>query len=241
MHPLFQKKNRRRPDHGLTGIVAVRRLFGTEDVRRLVTSLRAREDTAAVEVLDAAYWVKGCSSLGRLRLAVLVGVDGAAPKTGGLCLMDLKEAVKAAAPRQVKARMPRDNGERVVTGARHVSPFLGGRMLAAQCLDRSVFLRELLPEDLKLEIDQVTRPEAMMSARYLAGVVGSAHARQMDEPTRQRWAAELTRNRSKTLDAPSWLWSSIVELVATHEAAYLEHCRRHAMTEKSGNTDERKA
>jgi uncharacterized protein (DUF2252 family) len=221
--------------------VAVRRLFGTEDVRRLVTSLRAREDTAAVEVLDAAYWVKGCSSLGRLRLAVLVGVDGAAPKTGGLCLMDLKEAVKAAAPRQVKARMPRDNGERVVTGARYVSPFLGGRMLAAQCLDRSVFLRELLPEDLKLEIDQVTRPEAMMSARYLAGVVGSAHARQMDEPTRQRWAAELTRNRSKTLDAPSWLWSSIVELVATHEAAYLEHCRRYAMTEKSGNTDERKA
>ena len=220
--------------------VAVQRLFGTEDVRRLVTSLRAREDTAAVEVLDAAYWVKGCSSLGRLRLAVLVGVDGAAPKTGGLCLMDLKEAVKAAAPRQAKARMPRDNGERVVTGARHVSPFLGGRMLAAHCLDRAVFLRELLPEDLKLEIDQVTRPEAMMSARYLAGVVGRAHARQMDEPTRQRWAAELARNRSKTLDAPSWLWSSIVELVAIHEAAYLEHCRRYAMTEKSGNpTSER--
>ena len=165
--------------------VAVRRLFGTEDVRRLVTSLRAREDTAEVEVLDAAFWVKGCSSLGRLRLAVLIGVDGETPKTGGLCLMDLKEAVKAAAPRQAKARMPRDNGERVVTGARHVSPFLGGRMLAAHCLDRAVFLRELLPEDLKLEIDQVTRPEAMMSARYLAGVVGRAHARQMDEPTRR--------------------------------------------------------
>ena len=47
-----------------------------------------------------------------------------------------------------------------------------------------------------------------------------------------RWAAEVTRNRSKTLDAPSWLWSSIVELVAIHEAAYLEHCRRYAMTEK---------
>ena len=85
---------------------AVNRLFASEDVRRLVTSLRAREDTAAVEVLDAAYWVKGCSSLGRLRLAVLVGVDGASPKTGGLCLMDLKEAVKAAAPRQAKVRMP---------------------------------------------------------------------------------------------------------------------------------------
>ena len=221
--------------------VAVQRLFKAEDVRWLVTSLRAREATAAVEVLDAAYWVKGCSSLGHLRLAVLVGIDGASPKNGGLCLMDLKEAVKAAAPRQAKARMPRDNGERVVRGARHVSPFLGGRMLAAHCFDRAVFLRELLPEDLKLEIDQVTRPEAMMSARYLAGVVGRAHARQMDEPTRQRWAAELTRNRSKTLDAPSWLWSSIVELVAIHEAAYLEHCRRYAMTEKGGKSDKRKA
>jgi uncharacterized protein (DUF2252 family) len=27
-----------------------------------------------VEVLDAAYWMKGCSSLGRLRFAVLLGV-----------------------------------------------------------------------------------------------------------------------------------------------------------------------
>jgi uncharacterized protein (DUF2252 family) len=106
--------------------VAVQRLFGTEDVRRLVTSLRAREDTAAVEVLDAAYWVKGCSSLGRLRLAVLVGVDGEAPKAGGLCLMDLKEAVKAAAPRQTKARMPATtaNGwSRVRATSR---PFLAG-------------------------------------------------------------------------------------------------------------------
>ena len=34
---------------------------------------------------------------------------------------------------------------------------------------------------------------------------------------------------SKRLDAPSWLWSSIVGLVASHEAAYLEHCRRYAL------------
>jgi len=57
-------------------------------------------------------------------------------------------------------------------------------------------------------------------------VVGEAHARQMDDATRRRWRATLARNRSKSLNAPSWLWTSIVELVATHEAAYLDHCRR---------------
>jgi uncharacterized protein (DUF2252 family) len=47
-------------------------LFGTEDPHRLVTSLRSRDDSALIRVLDAAYWRKGCSSLGRMRLAVLV-------------------------------------------------------------------------------------------------------------------------------------------------------------------------
>ena len=69
----------------------------------------------------------------------------------------------------------------------------------------------------------------MKAARFLATVVGKAHARQMDAATRAAWSRELGRNRSKTLDAPSWLWSSIVELVAGHEAAYLDHCRRYAL------------
>src|SRR5262249_50080630 len=45
------------------------------------------------------------------------------------------------------------------------------------------------------------------------------------------WKAELARNRSKTLDAPSWLWLSVVELMASHEAAYLNHCCRYAWDE----------
>jgi uncharacterized protein (DUF2252 family) len=49
-------------------------LFATEEAGRLVTSLHCRKDDAAIEVLDAAYWVKGCSSLGRLRFAVLLGI-----------------------------------------------------------------------------------------------------------------------------------------------------------------------
>nr|QQZ51637.1 DUF2252 family protein [Phenylobacterium glaciei] len=113
-------------------------------------------------------------------------------------------------------------------GARHLSPYLGDRMSAGRVLDKAVFVRELLPQDLKLEFETLTPPEAISSARFLAGVVGRAHGRQMDGETRARWTAELDRNRSKSLDAPSWLWSSVVELLASHETAYLEHCRRYA-------------
>jgi len=60
----------------------------------LVTTLKCRDDDAKVEVLDAAYWVKGCSSLGRLRYAVLLRVGG-----DDYCLIDIKEAVYAAAIR----------------------------------------------------------------------------------------------------------------------------------------------
>jgi uncharacterized protein (DUF2252 family) len=50
----------------------------------------------------------------------------------------------------------------------------------------------------------------------------------MDEATRAKWASELERHRSTTLDAPSWLWSSVVSLIGSHETAYLEHCRKYA-------------
>jgi uncharacterized protein (DUF2252 family) len=102
-------------------------------------------------------------------------------------------------------------------------------MLPWRFCDRTVVLRELLPQDLKLEMDQLTRDEAIASARFLASVVGDAHARQKDKPTRAKWQADLKRNRTKALDAPSWLWASVVELVASHESAYLEHCRQYAM------------
>ena len=79
------------------------------------------------------------------------------------------------------------------------------------------------------ELDQITQQEAVEAARFLAGVVGKAHARQMDSKTRKLWLTRLKGHRGKTLDAPSWLWTSVVELVAAHEAAYLEHCRRFAL------------
>ena len=208
---------------------AIKELFAQEDVRRLVTSLRSRDDNAPIKILDAAYWRKGCSSLGNLRYAVVIGIGKPPYKQDALCLMDIKEAVHAAAPRTAKKRMPRDNAERVVKGAQHLAPFLGKRMLATHMLGRSVFLRELLPQDLTLDIEQLTKEESIKVAQFLAMVVGIAHARQMDSQTRQHWLDTLKSSHSKTLEAPSWLWSSIVELMASHEAAYLEHCRAYAM------------
>jgi uncharacterized protein (DUF2252 family) len=210
-----------------TEMSEIKRLFKREGARKLATMLRSRDDDARVDVVDAAFWMKGCSSLGRLRIAVLLSVANGGK--GSLCLMDIKEATRAAAPQCRNVSMPRNPAARVVEGARHLSPSLGERMLAAQFANRPVFVRELLPQDLKLEIAQLTRVEAMKAATFLAGVVGQAHARQMDVATRQTWQRELRRNRSKSMDAPSWLWSSVVALVASHESAYLEHCRKFAL------------
>jgi uncharacterized protein (DUF2252 family) len=206
----------------------IEKLFGDDEMHKLATMLKSRDDDARVKLLDAAYWMKGCSSLGRLRYAVLLQIGGKKGKAE-YCLMDVKEAVQAAAPRAAGVKMPADAAERVVDGARHLSPYLGKRMRAVKLLDKSVFVRELLPQDLKIEVEQLTREEAMKVAHFLAAVVGKAHSRQMDSATRKQWQKDLQRNRSTSLDAPTWLWTSIVELLASHERAYLEHCRKYAL------------
>ena len=206
---------------------AVADLVQTPPFHHLVTSLRSRDDDAGIELTDAAYWMKGCSSLGLLRIAALLTIGSG--KKRDQALMDIKEAVTAAAPRYKNEKMPKDQAERVVEGARHLSPNLGKRMVAGEIEGASVFVRELLPQDLKIEIEHLTVPDAMKAAAFLAGVVGKAHARQMDVATRKSWAKELDRRRMKSLDAPSWLWSSVVSLVGAHEVAYLEHCRKYAV------------
>jgi uncharacterized protein (DUF2252 family) len=147
------------------------------------------------------------------------------------CLMDIKEAVVSAAPSASDAQMPRDPARRVVEGALHISPLLGERMQAATLLDRPVFIRELMPQDLKLELDKLTTDEGLKAVEYLATVVGYAHARRMDSSTRASWQNELALQRTKELDAPFWLWRNVVGLLVDHEATYLEHCRRYALAD----------
>jgi len=102
-------------------------------------------------------------------------------------------------------------------------------MLAARVAGAPVFIRELKPQDLKLELEQFTRDEAVRAARYLAYVVGKAHARQLDKAARRAWRADLAARGPGDLDAPSWLWRSVVDLAGRHETAYLDHCRRYAL------------
>jgi uncharacterized protein (DUF2252 family) len=207
----------------------IRRLFQSKDLTELITCLHDRNPKDQTEVADTAYWVKGCSSLGRLRYAVLVQIRDRHEKNRRYCLIDIKEAGPTAAPRAFNARMPKDHALRVTEGARALSPYLGERMLAAHFLRRPVVVRELMPQDLKLELNRIDCQEAVGAAHFLAAVVGKAHGRQLTADARRSWKAELDRNRSKTLDAPSWLWKSVVDLVAIHEAAYLDHCRAYAL------------
>jgi uncharacterized protein (DUF2252 family) len=208
---------------------ALARMFAANAVRPAIAALRGRAKDESIELLDAAYWMKGCSSLGRLRYAALLRLGRG--EESSLCLVDVKEGIPAAAPRAANVEMPPNNAIRVVTGARAISPNLGERMLAAKLLGKAVVMRELMPQDLKIEINQLRQQEAMSLARYLAGVVGRAHGRQMKSSQRRAWLSDLRRNHRALLEAPSWLWTSVVELLSLHEAAYLDHCRRYALTE----------
>jgi uncharacterized protein (DUF2252 family) len=130
----------------------------------------------SVTLADAAYWVKGCSSLGRPRYAILLAINGPTGRSR-LAMLDLKEAPPAAAPRHDKTTMPRDNAERGVTAARMLSTALGNRMLALRLLDRPTVLRELAPQDLKIEPDHLPPGAMDQVTGYLGRVVGDAHTR----------------------------------------------------------------
>ena len=62
-------------------------------------------------------------------------------------------------------------------------------MASGSVSERPVVISELLPEDLKLEMEQFSRSEASAAARYLASIVGKAHGRQMSSDDRHAWTA----------------------------------------------------
>ena len=207
---------------------ALAHLFEDERVAALVLALKGKSKEREVRLVDAAYWMKGCSSLGLLRYAAIVGLKGGKGQWT-YALVDLKEATDPLAPAAARAKMPRDNAERVAAAARALSPHLGQRMMPVRMLDRSLFIRELTPQDLKLEVDQFSQGEAVRAARHLAFVVGKAHGRQLDDRARADWLAMLDADRGGAVDTPSWLWESVVSLAGRHEAGYLDHCRHYAL------------
>jgi uncharacterized protein (DUF2252 family) len=104
-------------------------------------------------------------------------------------------------------------------------------MLATRLLGKAVVVRELMPQDLKFEVGRLSQDEAVDLAAYLAAVVGNAHARQMTVEQRSQWRATLETAKSARLNAPTWLWTCVADLVGVHERAYLEHCRLFALAE----------
>ena len=217
---------------------AVQTFLNRERIRQLVTSLECRDDDAQIQVLDAAYWVKGCSSLGLWRCAALIDIVGQHQGKGGYSLLDIKEAVQAVAPIAPSEGVPSHQGERVVRGTQALSPTLGARMLSGTVAGHSVFVRELMPQDLKLELEMMDDTEARTTARALARIVGLAHARQLDPATRNQWRDDLEGATTRSIEAPSWLWSSVVDLIGIHERAYLEHCRRYALAGEKRREEE---
>jgi uncharacterized protein (DUF2252 family) len=201
-------------------------LVASDEFSQLLLTLGGKEPKHA-ELLDAAYWMKGCSSLGNLRFALLMGIGS--KKHPEYRLLDIKEATRAAAPSAKGTKMPSGYADRVVAGARALSPFLGDRMMAATISNRPVFVRELRPQDLKFELVGLAQREAIAIARLMAGVVGRAHGRQLKREDKTAWRQELMSRHGRGLDAPRWLWSGVLDLASLHEAAYLDHCRRYAL------------
>lgn len=175
-----------------------------------------------LSLVDAAYWVKGCSSLGKLRMAGLVRISGAKHRSK-VALVDVKQAVPALAPPAPGAAIPADPAQRVVEGTRVLAPALGERMIPARMGDIPVFVRELLPQDLKIVAEQFSKEEGVRVARSLAAVVGRAHGRQLSPEVRQAWRRQVEADGWHER-APHWLWSSVTTLMGQHQSGYLAHC-----------------
>src|SRR3984957_5662038 len=104
----------------------IEKLFRNEEIRGLVTEGEGRDDDADVRMIDAAYWKKGCSSLGHLRYAVLLQIGYKSDRRRH-CLLDFKEAVKPQAPAS-KGGNSAEFAPAVMAGALPLSPYLGSRM-----------------------------------------------------------------------------------------------------------------
>lgn len=206
---------------------ALKELFARAEMVELATQLRHRANDATVVLEDAAYWRKGCSSLGHLRFAVLLDVDQQGSTGEDMCLMDVKEARASCVPSADVDHLPPDHGARVITAARALAPALGERMRSARMLGASVFVRELMPQDMKLDVRRLDPDEARRMALYLGRVVGRAHARQLGESERRAWLRELRHGQKKSSHAPAWLWQGTMAPLAELDAAYIDHCRKY--------------
>jgi len=113
------------------------------------------------------------------------------------------------APRDESLRPGRGNpAARVLAGARKSrGPALGARMAATQLLGRSVFVRELLPQDLKVELDELSVEGRPRRSRTISARWSAARPRPASSTASAAgaWQSEMQHHRTKAIEAPSWL------------------------------------
>jgi uncharacterized protein (DUF2252 family) len=84
-------------------------------------------------------------------------------------------------------------------------------------------VRELLPQDFKVELDHKVELDRMTRSQAI------------EPATRRAWRDELGRKHPGDLDAPSWLWQSVADQLVDHERTYLDHCRVFAHERDAGS------
>jgi len=174
-----------------------------------------RPDREALDVVDAAWRVAGCGSLGGVRVAVLArgkgGVDGA-------WVFDMKEEETPSATRVLGRPAKRfrfDPAERVCAAYRacvdRPSRLLGATTLGG----RSMFVRRLAPQEDKLDLTALRSSDLDPLAVYLGALTGRAHARGATKKPRKAWTHE---ERDALVDRA-------IALAGIHEAIYLALCK----------------
>jgi uncharacterized protein (DUF2252 family) len=137
-------------------------------------------------------------------------------------LMDLKEAVKTTAPHTAHAKMPSDHAQRVDEGARHLSPYLGGRMRSAGLDSNQCSSGSLCPRTARSK-SKSSRPRRRY-AGFLAAVVGKAqptNGRRDQQAVATGNCTAVTPNRWKRLggcgpaSSNSWQTNQFRNIVET--------------------------
>jgi uncharacterized protein (DUF2252 family) len=183
-----------------------------EAFSRYAESLPAKwhGDPGAYQLEDAAFRVAGTGSLGNLRVGIVAHGRGA---PDGEWLFDMKEEGMPS-PAILLGDPGIDGGERVVTAfrkcLRHPPRMIGRTRLGKT----SLFVRRLAPQEDKLAMASVKPDELSGLARFLGGLVGSAHRRGTTAAA-SRWSKQQQRQ----------LIDQAVVLAGIHQAIYLAFCR----------------
>jgi uncharacterized protein (DUF2252 family) len=130
------------------------------------------------------------SDIPRALSARLSSVDGSS-------LLDFERATPPIAPTRSTDELPLHHGDRALKGALALATALGECMLAGTVGGHAIFVRELMQQALSLELEMLGDTGARATARALARIVGVA------SPSAG----------SCSIEAPGWLWSSVVNLV----------------------------